>query len=287
MNARCVLDSQSRLAAPQEAPGVDKPKDKLQYCRECNGYKAPRAHHCKEWCVLQVRFGIDSCALTLSCSCFAASAAARCLIITGTSFTHHASTSHRLKKTRNHLFSPWINSCVGNDNRLAFVSFATLVPIGKTLRLKTRPVVFLPAHFSPLARLHILGLCLLVVSDPVLCRSHESPPLASALSQTWRAALVLCVESPGNSPIELNLFSPLFPFSARSVRGFVFILLGAALAIGVTLGVGMLAGIQWRSILRNKTEVENWITKKAKRRERSEPFVFPYDMGWKKNVQCV
>lgn len=47
---------------------------------------------------------------------------------------------------------------------------------------------------------------------------------------------------------------------------------------------------QIRSILRNRTTIEDWILEKAMYRRDEQglpPFVFPYDLGWKKNVEFV
>lgn len=51
----------------------------------------------------------------------------------------------------------------------------------------------------------------------------------------------------------------------------------------------MLLAFQLRSIVRNRTGIEDWILEKAKyRREDSgEEFIFPYDLGYKRNIQQV
>ena len=87
---------------------------------------------------------------------------------------------------------------------------------------------------------------------------------------------------------------------------------GFAMALGVAIGVLMLAWVQWRSILRwgereerqislsqvcscsqrhspptpsNMTEIESWIVEKAERRERKKPFIYPYDFGYRENFR--
>lgn len=61
------------------------------------------------------------------------------------------------------------------------------------------------------------------------------------------------------------------------------------LAIGVIIAVGMLLFFQVRSILNNRTGIEDWILEKAKhRREGSgETFRYPYDLGRWRNIQQV
>lgn len=61
------------------------------------------------------------------------------------------------------------------------------------------------------------------------------------------------------------------------------------LAVGVVVAVGMLLVFQVRSIVRNRTGIEDWILEKAKyRRENSnESFIFPYDLGRRRNIEQV
>ena len=48
---------------------------------------------------------------------------------------------------------------------------------------------------------------------------------------------------------------------------------------------------QMKGILKNKTQIEDWICDKARdRRKRNKdlkPFDYPYDLGWKKNLLQV
>lgn len=69
----------------------------------------------------------------------------------------------------------------------------------------------------------------------------------------------------------------------------VFCVFSLGLAVGVVIAVGMLLIFQLRSIVRNRTGIEDWILEKAKyRREDSgEEFIFPYDLGVKRNIQQV
>lgn len=60
------------------------------------------------------------------------------------------------------------------------------------------------------------------------------------------------------------------------------------LAIGVVIAVGMLFYFQARAIIRNRTGIEDWILEKARyRRNDDEPFIYPYDLGCKRNIQQV
>nr|XP_027196265.1 palmitoyltransferase ZDHHC6-like [Dermatophagoides pteronyssinus] len=65
------------------------------------------------------------------------------------------------------------------------------------------------------------------------------------------------------------------------------ILMATGMAIGVVIAVGILLIIQTRIIIKNRTSIEDWIIKKAKNRERSEPFIFPYDLGVWQNIRQV
>lgn len=58
-----------------------------------------------------------------------------------------------------------------------------------------------------------------------------------------------------------------------------------ACVAGVCLSVGILFVLQLRSIVRNRTQIEDWILEKAEARPRDTPFVFPYHFGWRGNLQ--
>lgn len=74
-------------------------------------------------------------------------------------------------------------------------------------------------------------------------------------------------------------------------------LLACVFSLGVIMGT-VLASIkllymQMKSILKNQTEIENWIVKKAAFRRNAyprkgiKPFVYPYNLGWKTNIREV
>lgn len=82
----------------------------------------------------------------------------------------------------------------------------------------------------------------------------------------------------------------------------IFTVFNIGLSIGVVIAVGMLLYFQLRSIIRNRTGIEDWILDKAIYRRKMmtkaaeeagdeeyevEPFVYPYDLGNAKNVTQV
>jgi hypothetical protein len=82
----------------------------------------------------------------------------------------------------------------------------------------------------------------------------------------------------------------------------IYTVFNIGLAIGVIIAVGMLLFFQIRSIVRNQTGIEDWILDKALYRRKAmmraakeagdeeyqvEPFVYPYDLGKKKNFLQV
>lgn len=77
---------------------------------------------------------------------------------------------------------------------------------------------------------------------------------------------------------------PVVNFSLMSLIMTVF---SIGLSIGVIIAVGMLLYFQVKAILKNQTNIEDWIVEKATKRKRDSPFVYPYNLGWKKNVHLV
>ncbi|KAK3090214.1 hypothetical protein FSP39_010126 [Pinctada imbricata] len=72
--------------------------------------------------------------------------------------------------------------------------------------------------------------------------------------------------------------------------GFLSVMFAIGLAIGVTIAVGLLFCIQMKNIIKNETGIESWIIEKAQDRIREEEegdFVYPYHMGWRKNMAEV
>ncbi|KAI6215869.1 hypothetical protein M3Y94_00435500 [Aphelenchoides besseyi] len=76
------------------------------------------------------------------------------------------------------------------------------------------------------------------------------------------------------------------PYMIRSAIEFVFVLLSGSFAIGVILAVGVLLYTQIAIVVRNKTAIEEYICSKAHYRGLDD-FVFPYDLGWKRNIREV
>jgi len=87
--------------------------------------------------------------------------------------------------------------------------------------------------------------------------------------------------------IQLRRYS-LHPPVRVGLYTLIFSVFNIGLAVGVVIAVGMLLYLQLRAVYRNRTGIEDWILEKARyRRLRTEEkFVYPYDLGAKKNVQA-
>lgn len=79
-----------------------------------------------------------------------------------------------------------------------------------------------------------------------------------------------------------------------SIGSLVMCVFSLGLAVGVVIAVGMLLVFQLRSIVRNRTAIEDWILEKARYRRQTgqtpppEPFRHPYDLGgWRRNAAQV
>lgn len=72
-----------------------------------------------------------------------------------------------------------------------------------------------------------------------------------------------------------------------SIYLFIFSLIGLALSYGVIVAIGILLILQLKNISSNKTAIEHYICKKADYYRKEKPFVFPYDLGWKRNFMEV
>jgi len=74
----------------------------------------------------------------------------------------------------------------------------------------------------------------------------------------------------------------------KSIYSLIAALTSSCLATGVFIAVGLLLWFQLYSVIRlNKTSVEEYICLKADARRRRKPFVYPYDLGWKRNFKDV
>ncbi|XP_067205648.1 palmitoyltransferase ZDHHC6-like isoform X2 [Linepithema humile] len=157
----------------------------LQYCNICQGYKAPRAHHCRK--------------------------CGRCVM----KMDHHC---------------PWINTCVGHFNH---------------------------GHFTAFLASAVGGCC---VSTVILI--------------SW-VATVLSLK-------------PL-PFPPPPVYVLILVVFSIGLSIGVLVAVGMLLYFQMLAIVKNRTEIEDWILEKARCRRNGRETVFqhPYAKGWRFNISQV
>ncbi|KAG7212991.1 hypothetical protein KM043_002330 [Ampulex compressa] len=157
----------------------------LQYCTVCEGYKAPRSHHCRK--------------------------CGRCVM----KMDHHC---------------PWINNCVGHYNHGHFAAF-----------------------------------------------------LASAVGGCCVSTIILI------SWITTVLSLKPLPFPPPSVFTLIVVIFTIGLSIGVVLAVGMLFYFQMLAIIKNRTEIEDWILEKAhyRRYGTRDKFVHPYSKGWLFNMKQV
>lgn len=71
-----------------------------------------------------------------------------------------------------------------------------------------------------------------------------------------------------------------------SFRFVVIIFLSIGFSIGVFLGVGCLLYIQLKIAFSNMTSIEEWIMIKSVTRT-DGPFVYPYDLGWWRNLKLL
>lgn len=77
------------------------------------------------------------------------------------------------------------------------------------------------------------------------------------------------------------------PVIMLSLYSFIFVIFAFGLALGVIISVGFLLGVQIRGIIRNRTGIEDYIVDKANVRDRNDVFVYPYNLGWRRNVSDV
>lgn len=166
-------------------PGKVTDTQYLQYCSVCEGYKAPRSHHCKK--------------------------CGRCVM----KMDHHC---------------PWINNCVGHHNH---------------------------CHFTAFLASAVGGCC---------------------VSTFTLASWVMTVLS----------LKPL-SFPPPSIFILILVIFNIGLSIGIILAVGTLLYFQLLSIIKNRTEIEAWISEKAHYRRfgTTDKFVYPYSKGWRFNLRQV
>ncbi|KAH9390064.1 Palmitoyltransferase zdhhc6 [Tyrophagus putrescentiae] len=72
-----------------------------------------------------------------------------------------------------------------------------------------------------------------------------------------------------------------------SAEGLFIMLISVGMCLGVVVAVGALLFIQTKILIRNKTSIEEWIIAKANMRKRDSPFVYPYNLGFFKNIRQV
>ncbi|VDD92958.1 unnamed protein product [Enterobius vermicularis] len=77
------------------------------------------------------------------------------------------------------------------------------------------------------------------------------------------------------------------PVVILGLHSFLAIFFAFGLALGAVIAIGFLLCVQIRIVLRNRTGVEDYIIGKANSHSQSVPFVYPYDLGWQRNVSEV
>ncbi|XP_072164686.1 palmitoyltransferase ZDHHC6-like [Diadema setosum] len=79
------------------------------------------------------------------------------------------------------------------------------------------------------------------------------------------------------------------PYYEFTIIHIICSILAIGFALGVCIAVGILFFIQMKSILKNETGIETWIKTKANARHRRKgtEFIYPYHLGWKKNLAEV
>lgn len=116
--------------------------------------------------------------------------------------------------------------------------------------------------------------------------------LISAVLGCFHASVVLtiCMYHAINRVWYMHNGTGREPMIYLTLTTLLLTLLAIGMAVGVVLAVGVLLYLQLRGIFRNQTTIEDWIVEKAqgRREEQGLPeFVFPYNLGWKNNVQLV
>uniref|UniRef100_A0A914W5Q6 Palmitoyltransferase n=1 Tax=Plectus sambesii TaxID=2011161 RepID=A0A914W5Q6_9BILA len=77
------------------------------------------------------------------------------------------------------------------------------------------------------------------------------------------------------------------PIVELGLYGLISTIFAFGLAIGVIFSVGFLLYVQLKSIYRNRTGIEDYIMDKVDCRERTDTFVYPYSLGWRRNAAEV
>ncbi|XP_065225778.1 palmitoyltransferase ZDHHC6-like [Planococcus citri] len=71
----------------------------------------------------------------------------------------------------------------------------------------------------------------------------------------------------------------------------ILCIFSSGMAIGVFIALSFLLYTQMKSVLRNRTGIEDWILEKAEERRNEDPtlapFIYPYNLGWYENLKQV
>ncbi|KAE9421450.1 hypothetical protein Angca_002225, partial [Angiostrongylus cantonensis] len=118
--------------------------------------------------------------------------------------------------------------------------------------------------------------------------------LGSAVLGCFHALLILIVSF--YHALNLNYYHRFGNGSEPEViltfSSLILLVIASALAFGVVVGVGGLLYLQLKYIKNNKTGIEEYIEQKAISYRQEEnchwgDFIYPYDLGWKRNFQEV
>lgn len=163
---------------------------------------------------------------------------------------HHCRKCDRCVVKMDH-HCPYVANCIGHGNQSHFIWFLFLAVVG----CLHGAIILICALYAGLYRDYYIY--------------HQEYEKATVKLTTW--SLILTIFNIG-------------------------------LSVGVVIAVGMLLFFQMRAVIRNRTGIEDWILDKAIYRRQSmmraaredgnvkyqvKPFVYPYDLGWKKNMAQV
>lgn len=115
--------------------------------------------------------------------------------------------------------------------------------------------------------------------------------LAASIQSSWIVGLAF-IRGISKSWLIKNEYYELATVTLNHHTAFAS-LMSFAISVGVGLACVKLLHMQGKVLFSNRTDIETWIVKKARyRRDKDvhqciEPFEYPYDLGWKANIQEV
>nr|CAD7441074.1 unnamed protein product [Timema bartmani] len=262
---------------PGWAPENADHTDLLQFCNTCQGYKAPRTHHCRK---VENSLGKNTFATPSQDLNF--DLLVTCYLTRPDEFdvSAHDSQSRCVMKMDHHC--PWINNCVGHKNHAHFAGFLFFAVCGCLLASVTLSC----SLYRALNRVLTLDMSVFQVwymyygtgTEPIVYLSVTTLILYSFTSLLLSIAgwVVFGMESKLDHSPELE----------EEHEGCSSLTLGSKddLSLNFLTSIASL-----RAIHQNQTAIEDWIVEKAKhrRREGELDFVYPYNLGWRENYKQV